>query len=309
MDINEHVVVDEMCEQVSSGNLFTSEYTTTTALLAGDDALEDNVVDLEQYAEVALLEDYAESDDDNGLGGRAAGSAWYRARFELVHDGKDLATSITVLQAAFHHVEAVHRGSTIAQVEMDIMRALAEYAPECGDAAPHNPRCRYPPSYYLCKVICAVGDLSQSEMHLCGREGCEYMTVFPKLPRDELLAHIHGCSASACRVCVCPCGGTRMADVQPGCTPQPLAPCYFFEDVFQQFFLDTEWYDIATNSHHLQAGTFFTSPEGIRIMDMFQRAGVDVSSVRSDDAGLCATLTLLTHPSMQEGGIPHAGGL
>lgn len=38
MDINEHVVVDEMCEQVSSGNLFTSEYTTTTALLAGDDA-------------------------------------------------------------------------------------------------------------------------------------------------------------------------------------------------------------------------------------------------------------------------------
>ena len=44
-------------------------------------------------------------------------SAWYEARFKLIHEGGDPATGTTVLQAAFMHVEAVHRGASIAQVQ------------------------------------------------------------------------------------------------------------------------------------------------------------------------------------------------
>lgn len=47
-------------------------------------------------------------------------SAWFQVRHMLVHEGDDPATEMTVLQAAFNHVEAVHRGSTIAQAELDI---------------------------------------------------------------------------------------------------------------------------------------------------------------------------------------------
>ena len=206
-------------------------------------------------------------------------SKWFNVRFELVHDGDDPSTDMTVLQAAFHHVEAVHRGSTIAQVEMDIKRALSRYSASCGSPAPDNRKCRYPPTYYLCKVICDVSDLSEAEVHMCPNSSCPHMTAFPRMARSDLLKHIQGCTRSLCNLCTCPCGGRRMTQPDRGCTPQPQAPCYFFADVFQQFFLDTEWYQSASVAQRNRQGNFYTNPEGLRILSHFTDAGVPPDTV------------------------------
>lgn len=233
----------------------------------------------------ALQSDTIEPLTHDGPGASASSStgtrsAWFQVRQMLVHEGEDPATEMTVLQAAFNHVEAVHRGSTIAQVEVDIKRALARYAPSCGAPAPNNPKCRYPPSYYLCKVVCDMSDLAEAEVHLCSNDNCPHMTVFPWMCRPALLQHLQSCTDSACRRCNCPCGGTRMTRPSPGCTPQPQAPCYFFKDVFQQFFLDSEWYEVAAAAHRQRQGNFYSNPEGLRILDEFGRAGVSSDEVR-----------------------------
>lgn len=248
------------------------------ALTEQHELLHDTVEDLHSEAIEAMPaagDGHREAADNP----RSERSAWFQVRHKLVHDGEDPATTMTVLQAAFNHVEAVHRGSTLAQVEMDIKRALAWYGPGCGKPAADNPKCRYPPSYYLCKIVCDVGDLAESEVHLCPEVNCPYMTEFPAMSRADLRKHVDSCSDPACRRCHCPCGGRRMTQPGPGCTPQPQAPCYFFRDVFQQFFLDKEWYDQAAKAHTERRGNFYRNLEGLRILQKFEDAGVSADAV------------------------------
>lgn len=218
-----------------------------------------------------------EADQGSRCPGRS--SPWFDARFQLVHDGTDPATTTTVLQAAFHHVEAVHRGATLAEVAMDIKRALSLYAPSCGRPAPDNPACRYPPSYYLCKVICDVGDLAEAEVHMCSNGDCPHMTAFPPMERAALLHHVRNCTSASCTLCRCKCGGFRMMSDGPGSSLRPCAPCYFFPDVFQQYFLDQQWYHTASSAVRLRQGNFYTCPEGKRILTTFADAGVPADEV------------------------------
>lgn len=279
LDGHAEQVVDEMLSDEVSCPSDASECGSADdihALLDGEEALGDDLATLDDYAEEALVNegDTCTPEDE----GRRR-SAWYDSRFELVHDGREPATTLTILQAAFHHVEALYRGATIAQVEMDIKRALAMYGPQCGDPAPDNPMCRYPRSVYICKVVCDVGDLSEAEEHLCPCYGCKHMTVFPKMSRPDLLKHVQGCTDSSCRICRCPCGGKRMSEPGPGCKPQPLAHCYFFKDVFQQFYWDPIWYKQAMAAQEAQLGNFYVNPEGLRILQKFQDAGISSNEV------------------------------
>lgn len=216
----------------------------------------------------------------HGSRARTPKSAWYDVRFQLIHEGDDPATSTTVLQAAFHHVDAVHRGCTLAEVEIDIKRALSRYAPSCGAPAPNNPRCRYPPSYYLCKVICDVGDLSEAEVHLCSNPSCPHMTVFRYMTRSSLQQHVKQCTSASCTLCWCPCGGSRMTRDGPASTPRPCSPCFFFRDVFHQFFLDHEWFAAASAAVHNRHGNFYANAEGQRILQEFAAAGAQPDEVR-----------------------------
>lgn len=262
---------------------------TSDGLPAEPDVLFDALIDCDSPIEDTILnlngDDIEPIRDRLRCGGAdtqpARRSPWYDARFKLVHDGDDPSTSMTVLQAAFHHVESVHKGSTLAQVDMDIKRALARYGPRCGMPHPANPSCRYPPSYYICKVICDVGDLSESEVHLCPNQHCPYLTSFPQMSRSELLVHSAVCNSRECPRCVCRCGGRRLNVPAPGNSPEPLAPCYFFRDVFQQFFLDRDWYTAASHAQIDRCCNFYNNPEGQRILKVFYDAGVTADQVRT----------------------------
>lgn len=253
------------------------------ALVEEDDRLQEEILALRGGDDFDGLHEECNQSGIDSTSSRMR-SPWYTARFELLHDGEDPATDTTVLQAAFNHVEAVYRGSTIAQVEMDIKRALSQYSLTCGMPAPDNPHCRYPPSYYLCKIICDVGDLSDAEVHLCSSDTCPHMTVFPSMDRQSLARHISGCTDPECRRCHCPCGGHRMHSPGVGSSPQPAAPCYFFADVFQQFFLDSQWYKRSSAAHTARHGNFYSNPEGKRVLDAFSAAGVSPDEVRASFA-------------------------
>lgn len=206
-------------------------------------------------------------------------SPWYKARFQLIHDGQDPSTGTTILQAAFHHVEAVHRGASIASVEGDIKRTLFNYK-DCGTPHPDNPKCRYPPSYFVCKKVCGVSDLTEAEWHMCPSHNCTFHNPFPKMPRSTLLEHMAHCNdPTSCRLCTCECGGKRMYYPSPNSKPQPTAPCYFFSDVFQQFFYDRDWYAAAKKARAEKRGYFYQNPEGQRILEFFRARGFDVSNV------------------------------
>lgn len=288
LDVTDAYLQDEMCQDVADSDedenttQFPHEFDESPrpaavlgALDHEVDALDKEVEDLGSVEVEAIL--VPDADPAQRSGRR---SPWFEARFQKVHDGGDPETDMTVIQAAFHHVEAVHKGSTIAQVEMDIKRAIARYGASCGKPAPDNPKCRYPPSYYLCKAILDVGDLSEAEVHLCPNEFCPYLTSFAYMPRAQLLHHMKSCNGEACRLCYCACGGRRMTSPGPGCSPQPQAPCYFFRDVFQQYYLDAERYAAAVDAKQHKRGNLYANPEGIRIMEMFATAGVDPDEVR-----------------------------
>ena len=275
LDASDEAIVAELHPYVASAVDSQSSGSVAASL---PDVLEEEIDrladDLDCLHNCDTVDALSPADQDAGQHAPASRSKWFNIRFELVHDGDDPSTDMTVLQAAFHHVEAVHRGSTIAQVEMDIKRAVARYAPSCGKPAPDNPKCRYPPTYYLCKVICDVSDLSEAEVHMCPNSACPHMTAFPRMARSDLLRHVQGCSRGDCTLCYCPCGGRRLTQPDRGCMPQPQAPCYFFADVFQQFFLDTEWYNSASVAHRTQQANFYSNPEGQRILAQFEEAGV-----------------------------------
>ena len=241
------------------------------------DTEEDIVVHVDEFATAACIQAAIEVDIDNIA--PSVQNAWVEARLRLIHDGCRPSTTMTVLQAAFRHVEAVHNGASIAKVEQDIKHVISTFGADCGDPAPDNPMCRYPTSYYICKLVCGVGDLSEAEVHVCAEDGCN--TIFPRMPRKQLLEHIAHCSSSDCTVCRCPCGGKRMKDVdtEHGCKPQPVSPCYVFEDVFQQFFMDTTWYDHASACQMAQSAAFYSNPEGIRILNLMKEAGIDITKV------------------------------
>ena len=277
-DVSDHDIAAELHSDVENESAYSSddEVLGFEALVEQSDRLADEVDNLHSEHVQQLP---AHEPGMHAGAANAPQSAWHNVRFELVHEGVDPPTDMTVLQAAFHHVESVYRGSTIAQVELDIKRALARYGPSCGKPAPNNPMCRYPPSYYLCKVICDVGDLAETEVHLCPEQKCPHMTQFPAMSRADLRKHVHACADPGCHRCVCPCGGRRMTSPGPGCNPQPQAPCFFFRDVFQQFFLDSEWYERASAAHTKQEGNFYSNPEGRRILDHFAGAGVSPEEV------------------------------
>lgn len=204
-------------------------------------------------------------------------SPWFDARLQLVHDGQSPSTTMTVMQAAFRHVEAVHNGASVASVEEDIRHNISMFGPDCGPPAPDNPHCRYPRSYYICKVVCDVGDLALAEVHVCPEPGCK--TVFKKMSTPELRAHVNNCSSHTCRICNCECGGKRMTKARPGCLPMPQAPCYFFPDCLQQFFMDTEWYNSAVASRENETANFYSNPEGKRVLQEIEEAGTDAAEV------------------------------
>ena len=106
------------------------------------------------------------------------------------------------------------------------------------------------------------------------------MTVFPWMSRPDLMQHLKSRTDATCRRCQCPCGGTRMTSPAPGCTPEPQAPCNFFQDVFPQFSLDSEWYAVAAAAHRQRQGNFFSNPEGRRILEEFEAAGCSPDEVR-----------------------------
>lgn len=281
LDASDEAIMAELHDHVDSGSDIEDTRFDAESL---SDVLEEDVDRLADDFERLYNCDTVDALDHLGDGAvpdpRARRSKWFDVRFELVHDGDDPSTDLTVLQAAFHHVEAVHKGSTLAQVEIDIKRALSFYGPSCGNPSPDNPRCRYPTSYYLCKVICDVSDLSDAEVHMCPNPKCPHMTAFPRMARPDLLKHLRSCCSPACTTCTCPCGGHRMTQPARGCTPEPQAPCYFFADVFQQFFLDSEWYEAAAGAQRSRQGNFYSNPEGQRILAQFSAAGVSPDEVR-----------------------------
>lgn len=236
---------------------------------------EDMAFHVDDFATAATIEVPIDIDVDNIA--PHVQNAWVEARLCLIHDRGDPSTTMTVMQAAFRHVEAVHHGASIAKVEQDIQHILSMFGPECGAPAPDNPLCRYPRSYYICKVVCGVSDLTEAEVHVCAEDGCK--TVFPHMPRKQLLEHVAHCSSVDCKVCHCPCGGRRMHDSEYGNLPQPVAPCYVFEDVFQQFFMDVKWYEHACDCHEAQSAAFYSNPEGKRILELMKQEGIDISKV------------------------------
>ena len=212
---------------------------------------------------------------------RSAGwknSPWEKARGRLIHDGDNPPTDVTVLQAAFNHVESVARGESIHSVTASIRRSAALFP---GDPSPdEDSRNRYPSSWFTVKQICHVSDLSECEEHMCDNPLCPHLVPFVHMRRPDLLAHIRTCQSPTCHVCKCPCGGERMYVPATGAKPLPRAPCFVFRDVIQEFFLDADWVKDAEEARANQSCNFYRCPEGQRILQEFAAVDVPASDVR-----------------------------
>lgn len=251
--------------------------------LTSDGSLLESGASLYGSESLTSLESLADSDESSRT------SPWLAARGRLVHDGNGPNTDLTVLQAAFMHVDAVHRGRSIAEAELAIKENLRMYSPACGKPAPDNPLCRYPPSYHVCKLIVGVDSLDDYEYHVC-----ECGKVFPQRPLKWCKDHSRICSNASCRFCRCSCGGARLTSPEDNSDPEPVSPCYFFPDVLHQFFEDDEWYVRARAAHRTRSGAFFKNPEGQRVLRQAKAAGAKESEVRLDQAKRADALTLCT---------------
>jgi hypothetical protein len=243
---------------------------TPGELLAQESELKD-VEDGLSGTDCLLLDDQQHEDASS-----TTTCAWVEARGRLVHDGQGPTTNMTVLQAAFAHVEAVHCGQSIADAELSIKHILRLFSPECGKAAPDNPRCRYPPTYHICKVVVGTGCIDPFEYHVC--EQCGH--IFPQKSRQWCQEHAIMCNNISCHLCRCVCGNRRLKIPREGAAAEPVSPCYFFHDVLQQFFTDHAWYKHASQAHRTRSARFFQNKEGHRVLELAKLHGVDESEVR-----------------------------
>lgn len=211
--------------------------------------------------------DEMDADDE---GGQAAEHPWAEVADELVTDWPGCGQ--TVRQAAFQHLEDLHRGAPLAGVEKNIRDTLKLFP---GSPAPDNPRNRYPPSIHLCRAVLGVGSLDDYEVHVCPA-GCPHR--YPHMTRSQWQEHaaLQLCGAD-CHRCKCPqCGASRFMQLENGAY-EPAAPCYFFPDALQQLYYDPVWVRHVEKGHQLSA--FVRSHEGQRVQQRLTELGYDLDKV------------------------------
>lgn len=225
-----------------------------------DDAINANEVEWEQAAEWAA-EEAREHERRRLAGEDAALHPWRAVAHEPVRDG----VRMTVLQAAFNHLDDARRGVPLVVVSKQIREQVEMFG---GNSAPDNPRNRYPPSLYICRLILGVSDLDAYEQHLCPG-GCVH--VFPHLRKREWKAHAdRACECASCR---CPCCGASRWERLDGGKVQPALRCYFLDDALQMFFKDPVW------TRHVEAGrgrddaAFWRTPSGQRVSQALRESG------------------------------------
>jgi ferredoxin len=202
-------------------------------------------------------------------------SAWADTA-HLPVDEREGPNSATVGEVAFEHLHALRRGKSVSEAEASV-KFHSTRVKGSQPAAPDNPRNRYPPSLYICRIVLNVPNLGRFEVHLCV-DGCR--TIFAWMSASECKKHARECQG--CDICVCPCGAQRFLQ-DPANLGEPALYCYLMPDVFQMFMSDPVWVK------HFQAvreqgdplHALNGSAESVRLRAALEKHGWDLQKVCS----------------------------
>ena len=144
-----------------------------------------------------------------------------------------------------------------------------------GTPAPDNPGNRFPPTLHVCELVLGVPSSSKYEVHLCSNG--RFMR-FEALERTDSPAE-HLASCNGCALCrCCQCDAARYELVQGRLRPASVV--YLLADVFEQFFLDAEWYAKVAPARAAKAAAWYASPDGKACTAKLLELGYDLSQVR-----------------------------
>jgi hypothetical protein len=154
---------------------------------------------------------------------------------------------------------------------MAIKHILSQFSPECGNAAQDNPRCRYPPTYHICKTVVGTGCIDPFEYHVCEQFG----QIFPQKSRQWCQEHATMCNNMSCHLRRCKCRSRGLKIPREGA--EPASPCHFFHDVLQQLFTDRTWYKQASETHRTRSARAFHNGSQVTLGESELRRNVTVT--------------------------------